>query len=197
MNRLKLLSLCLLAGILGVKAQVGYQIALLNSATGEARANETVSIVVSLTNNEGEEILNETRQATTNDFGVLSLSIGNANTFANADLSKMPFFIEASADGVMIGKSQILSVPVAEVAKRLAAIDKELIVGTWTTGSITLSFNSDGTGKGSYPDKNETWTFTYELEGKTIYMYDNDNYLSWVRYFNGSIFDEKRKYSKQ
>lgn len=202
MKRLYLLSLCLLVGILGAKAQVGYQIALLNSATGEARANETVSVVVSLTNNAGEEILNETKQATTNDFGVLSLSIGNAKTFANADLSKMPFFIEVSADGVMIGKSQILSVPLAEVAKILAPVDKEMIVGTWIYGddghTNTIVFNEDNTGYASYYKANGIDYFSYEIEGNSVYVYTSDE-LEVYRFFNGALYDvyPGHKWTKQ
>lgn len=67
------------------QAQIGYQIALLNTATGEARANETVNVSVSLSNNEGQVFYSETKSATTNDFGVLSLSIGNADTFKDVD----------------------------------------------------------------------------------------------------------------
>lgn len=203
MKRLCLLSLCLLVGILGAKAQVGYQIALLNSATGEARANETVSVVVSLTNNAGEEILNETKQATTNDFGVLSLSIGDANTFVNADLTKMPFFIEVSADGVMIGKSQILSVPVAEVTKRLAPIDKKLIVGTWSLTNdyghtSTIVFNEDNTGYQTYYKDDGITYFSYEIEGNSVYAYSSDG-LEVYRFFNGALYEvyPDKKWTKQ
>lgn len=132
MKKLKLLLLCLVAIAIGTKAQIGYQISLLNTATGEPRANETVTVSVTLSNNEGESFYSETKSATTNDFGVLSLSIGNADTFANVDFSKMPFFIEVTANGVMIGKSQILSVPVAEYAKRTGDLTKEMLVGTWS-----------------------------------------------------------------
>ena len=149
-----LLLLCLVTVVMGTKAQIGYQISLLNTATGEPRANETVTVSVSLSNNANEVFYTETKSATTNDFGVLSLSIGNADMFANVDLSKMPFFIEVTANGVMIGKSQMLSVPVAEVAKQLAPIDKNLIVGSWkfeATGNkpsfwgAYYTFNENGT----------------------------------------------------
>ena len=134
MKTLRFLWLSLLAVVLGTtgaQAQIGYQISLLNTATGEARANEKVVVTVTLSNNAGEAFYSETKQATTNDFGVLSLSIGNADTFANVDFSKMPFYIEVSANGVNIGKSQILSVPVAEYAKRTGELTKEMLVGTW------------------------------------------------------------------
>ena len=137
--------LFILTSIHVAKAQIGYQVSLLNTATGEARANETVTVTVSLSNSAGEIFYNETKQSTTNDFGVLSLTVGNADTFKNVDLTKMPFYIEVTANGVMIGKSQMLSVPVAEVAKQVAPLDKSLIVGTiWKLDPYTLTFKEDG-----------------------------------------------------
>lgn len=188
MKKLTLTMLCLLASIMCAKAQIGYQVSLLNTATGEPRANETVTVTVSLSNSEGKVFYSETKSATTNDFGVLSLSIGNADTFKNVDLTKMPFYIEATANGVMIGKSQILNVPTAEVAKRFApAIDINELVGTWKAtayyggfegnfvsyGERSLSFSANGTGVftenswlGSF-----TRNFEYTCEGNHIYIY--------------------------
>ena len=172
--RFLLLLLAVGMGFVGAQAQIGYQIALLNTATGEARANETVTVTVSLSNNAGEEFYSETKSATTNDFGLLSLSIGNADTFKEVDLSKMPFFIEVSANGVMIGKSQMLSVPVAEVAKRIAPIDKSLIVGTWVPNSSSFGdsryiFYDDG--KVKHQSDYENITGEYLIEGNNIFIY--------------------------
>ena len=74
MKALRLLALLFLVGMgcVGAKAQIGYQVSLLNSATGEARANEKVTVNISLSNSEGGVFYNETKQATTNDFGVLN-----------------------------------------------------------------------------------------------------------------------------
>ena len=207
MKKVKLILLCLVTSIMGAKAQMGYQISLLNTATGEPRANETVTVSVSLSNNANEVFYSETKSATTNDFGVLSLSIGNADTFKDVDLSKMPFFIEVTANGVMIGKSQMLSVPVAEVAKRIVPIDKQLIVGTWSRNSnggvTTLVFYEDGTiteanyevYQGNVSDRG-SYSGTYEIEGNNIYTYmfggahvDVPNKTVWrtYRYKDGII----------
>ncbi len=176
MKIVSLLLLCMLASIVGVKAQIGYQISLLNTATGEPRANETVTVSVSLSNNANEVFYSETKSATTNDFGVLSLSIGNADTFKSVDLSKMPFFIEVTANGVSIGKSQILSVPVAEVAKDLVSIDKSEIVGTWSSdydGEFRVYiFKDDGqytTYQKGY--ENDPSNGFYEISGRNIYVH--------------------------
>ena len=185
MNRVNFFLLFLLINILGAKAQIGYQISLLNTATGEPRANETVTVSVSLSNSSNEVFYSETKSATTNDFGVLSLSIGNADTFKDVDLTKMPFYIEVTANGVMIGKSQILNVPVAEVAKQLVPIDKKLIVGTWIWEktshkpdyeSVSYSFNDNGTVSFNGSERYSTNTYTtagnlsYKIFGNMILL---------------------------
>lgn len=142
---------------LGMRAQIGYQVSLLNSATGEPRANETVSVTVAITNSNDEQIFSSTQSVTTNDFGVLSLQIGNSTTFDNVDWSKLPMFISATVDGVMVGKSQILNVPVAEAAKQLVGVPLDSICRSWSGSTtydgpvtLTLTLNQNMTGTLSY-----------------------------------------------
>lgn len=115
-------------------AQIGYQVSLLNSATGEPRVAETVNVEVTLSNSEGGIICTEKKTETTNDFGILSLVIGNQNTFANVDWTKLPFFVSVSVDGKLVGKTQILTVPVAEYAKKTGVLTKEMLCGRKWTG---------------------------------------------------------------
>ncbi len=207
MKKLKIILLILIVGMsaIGAKAQIGYQIALLNTATGEPRINETVTVSVSLSNNAGEVFYSETKSATTNDFGILSLSVGNADTFKDVDLTKMPFFIEVSANGVMIGKSQMLSVPVSEVAKRMAPIDKKLIVGThyvyydteeeeWSRNVITFNNDNTGTIQWQYKEDNDIYkgdirSFTYGIDGNRIYLFrDGKGAIQALVYYNGKLY---------
>ena len=153
-------------------AQIGYQISLLNTATGEPRANETVNVTATITDSAGGVIYTGTQSVTSNDFGVLSLTVGNVDTFSSLDLQehRLPFFIEVSANGAMIGKSQILSVPVAEVAKKLEpGIKMEDVVGTYTIQqgddhTYTISLNYDGTGYCSLGES----TGTLNLDRKSV-----------------------------
>lgn len=108
-------------------AQIGYQVSLLNTATGEPRANEKVSCVIELKNSEGTVICSETKSATSNDFGVISLTVGNEKTFENMDWSKLPFFVSVTIGGKLIGQSQVLTVPVAEYAKKTGTLTYENI----------------------------------------------------------------------
>ena len=165
------------------QAQIGYQVSLLNTATGEPRANVTVNAQVTITDSQDNTIYTGSQQATTNDFGVLSLAVGNASTFANADTGKMPFFISVSVDGTLIGRSQILNVPVAEVANRVkSSFTKEDLVGTWkytsrwSNGSLTFNTDImtlyteqiDGLG---IPYEQHTTEYTYKIEGDWIIGY--------------------------
>jgi hypothetical protein len=166
MKKTIILSIFLLLHFMNANAQFGYQISLLDASTGEPRANETVTVSISLSNSANEVFYSESKSSTTNDFGILSLTIGNADTFKNVDLSKMPFFVEVSANNVMIGKSQILSVPLAEVAKRIVPMDKQSIIGTWyntADNSYFYTINSDGTI--NYTASSTVYTGNYIIYG--------------------------------
>ena len=183
--------LCILLAVPQItKAQIGYQVSLLNTATGKPQANKTVNVNIAITNAENEVVHTEIQTATTNDFGILSLSVGNEDTFKNADWNKLPFYISVSADGTLIGKSQILTVPVAEYAKTAGPVlTKEMLVGTWKWGFSyvypsggytyeykTYTFNSDGTGVkniSNHYDRPYTNSvpFTYDIINRYIYLY--------------------------
>lgn len=135
---------CLFIFLVNVQAsaQIGYQVSLLNSATGEPRVHATVNAQVALTNSLDEVILTESKAVTSNDFGVLSFTIGDENTLKEVDWNKLPFYISVKVDGVLIGKSQVLSVPVAEYAKQAGpVVTKDVLVGKkW----VSKQFNYEG-----------------------------------------------------
>lgn len=155
-------------------AQIGYQVAVVDQATGEPKANTAVSITVTITDNAGSVIESSSQSATTNDFGVISLQIGNESTFANTDWTKLPLWISATVDGVSLGKTQILTVPVAEHAKHTGELTPEILAGTWrhsTAGdTITITFTSDGAFTWVYSEKGYTQTArgTYEIDGNFV-----------------------------
>ena len=180
-----------------MQAQIGYQVSLLNSATGEPRANVSVEAEVTITNSDDEEIYKGTQRATSNDFGVIQLTVGNQSTFKDVDWSKLPFFIEVSVDGTVIGKSQILTVPIAEAAKYLApGIDIDDLVGTWSYYSsrndyvYSLTFRSDFSGTFNVEDREEQ--FTYEIEGKNLMIYYSDR-MSILRYYKGKFYTDSEE----
>ena len=159
-------------------AQIGYQVSLLDQATGAPRVNEYVTVKIDLTDNAGSVICSETHSATTNEFGIISVTIGDADTFARMDWSRLPLWISATVEGVVIGKSQVLNVPVAEYAKRTGLLTKEKLCSkSWTCstyyddGTITLTFSQSGTATyyNSYRQSSES--FSYEIDGNTVILY--------------------------
>ena len=191
MRRIKLMLAMFVMGImypLVSFAQIGYQVSLLNASTGEPRANVSVEAEVTITNSDDEEIYKGTQRATSNDFGVIQLTVGNQSTFKDVDWSKLPFFIEVSVDGTVIGKSQILTVPIAEAAKYLApGIDIDDIVGTWNNGSTTFYNNGTGVYVEKYDGGEWRTTFTYEIEGKNVYIC-GEEHSGIYHYKNGVLY---------
>ena len=196
MRRIKLMLAMFVMGImypLVSFAQIGYQVSLLNASTGEPRANVSVEAEVTITNSDDEEIYKGTQRATSNDFGVIQLTVGNQSTFKDVNWNKLPFFIEVSVDGTVIGKSQILTVPIAEAAKYLApGIDIDDLVGTWSWKSYygevySFTFRRDFSGTLNAKDGEEQ--FTYEIEGKNLMIYYSDR-MSRLRYHKGKIYDD-------
>lgn len=172
-------------------AQIGYQVSLLNTATGEPQANKTVNVNISITNAENEIVYTEIQTATTNDFGILSLSVGKEDTFKDADWNKLPFYIAATVNGTLIGKSQILTVPVAEYAKTAGTVlTKEMLVGKWGYNATYTThegvpydvycyiiFNEDGTG--FCTDGEYSYSIFWEIINSHIYLYrpTSDDYI--------------------
>ena len=181
MNTYKYILVLLLVAMPSIAtfAQIGYQVSLLNSATGQPRAGETVTVDIKLTNCENTEVYTTRQKATSNDFGVLSLSVGDAQTFENLDWNKLPLYIEVSIDGVLIAKSQVLSVPVAEYAKKSGfVLTKELLISKkWCASeynsTTTLTFHEDGTW---------TNTSTYNDDGDILSSSSSGSY-----YINNNI----------
>ena len=196
MRRIKLMLAMFVMGImypLVSFAQIGYQVSLLNASTGEPRANVLVEAEVTITNSDDEEIYKGTQRATSNDLGVVQLKVGNQGTFKDVNWNKLPFFIEVSVDGTVIGKSQILTVPIAEAAKYLApGIDIDDLVGTWSWKSYygevySFTFRRDFSGTLNAKDGEEQ--FTYEIEGKNLMIYYSDR-MSRLRYHKGKIYSD-------
>ncbi|MBD5356932.1 MAG: hypothetical protein HDR88_08025 [Bacteroides sp.] len=179
--RVKVLAMLLFFSV-SASAQIGYQVSLLNTATGEPRANESVNVTVKITDSAGNVVCEETKREVTNDFGVLSMTVGSQDTFTNTDWSKLPLFIEATVDGRLIGRSQILSVPVAEHAKHVGVLTKDLLCSkVWTKYNETYEFNLDNTFTRKYYSSDNTISTIkekyYIQDNMVILMHpDHDEY---------------------
>ncbi|MBD5261648.1 MAG: hypothetical protein HDS38_05900 [Bacteroides sp.] len=183
MKRFYLMLLSCIALSSYVSAQIGYQVSLLNNATGEPRANERVTVTVKITDSEGKTVCDETKNETSNDFGVISMSVGDSDTFANADWSKLPFFIEASVDGRLLGKSQLLSVSVAEHANHTGSLTADILCSKeWIhrysngeyDGHFSYKFNRDGTclfTKSNSSGTHVSYHESYFIDGNDVIIY--------------------------
>ena len=165
MKQYILAAVAVLAGAFGASAQIGYQVAVVDQTTGEPKVNASVSVTVTITDNAGAEITKTTQSATTNDFGVVSLQIGNESTFADTDWSKLPLWISATVDGVSLGKTQILTVPVAAHAMHTGQLTAKKLAGRWHHDSCIITFSSSGTYTESWTDMGETLRGRYEIDG--------------------------------
>jgi len=180
---------------IATKAQIGYQVALLNTATGEPRANVTVSVDVALKGADGKTIFSQTQSATSNDLGLLSLSIGNANMFDNVDWNTvLPLSVSVKADGVLVAESQVLTVPVAEYAKKAGyQVTMDDFKGTWyyecENEKAILTITDKEIVRYDYSFYDESWhvfgTYTYailELFGNHLYASLGDDSAVEIRF---------------
>ena len=161
------------------KAQIGYQVTVLDNASGEPRANESITATISISDAAGGTICSDVKTATTDEFGVLSLEVGNSGTFANVDWNKLPLYISATVDGVMIGRTQVLSVPVAEHAKHSGKLTKEILCNvSWTcksiAGSKRISFSSSGSY--SWSSGNYSGGGRYQICGNAVVCKESDGH---------------------
>ncbi len=196
---MRLFTIAAIASALSANAQIGYQVSLLDNATGEPRADETVTVEIAITDSKGKTLCSERKSATTNDFGVLSLTVGNSSTFTDADWSALPFFISATVDGTLIGRSQILNVPVAEYAKQTGVLTKEILKSkTWyqygykgryyTFSDDTVTFHEiDDYGHNS-------WKYKYQIDGNNVFMIKSVSIFELFIYSDNKLFNLYHNY---
>lgn len=167
-------------------AQIGYQVTVFDQVKMEPKANQEVTATVTITDNAGTQIASQTYTGTTDEFGILSMTVGNADTFDKTKWDNLPLWISASVDGITLSKTQILNVPVAEYAKRTGSLTVDILCSkTWRyiynsgsdTETYTLSFRKDGTGIYKFVDSLGgvfTYSFIYSIDGNTV-VWGNDS----------------------
>jgi len=158
-----------------------------------------VSAEVTITDSQNDVVCSETQSVTSNDFGILSFTVGNADTFKEVAIGRLPLFISVTVDDVLIGKSQILSVPVAEVASTLKSdFTLDELCQTWKVyerkpeGYLTFYKNGSCSYRAYYSgelSEKDSGEGTYEIEGNNIYVWvDGHTYVTTWRFKNGNIF---------
>ncbi len=196
---MRLFTIAAIASALSANAQIGYQVSLLDNATGEPRADETVTVEIAITDSNGKAICSERKSATTNDFGVLSLTVGNSSTFTDADWSALPFFISATVDGTLIGRSQILNVPVAEYAKQTGVLTKEILKSkTWYQNGYKdryYTFSDDTVTFHEIDDyEHNSWKHKYQIDGNNVFMIESVSIFELFIYSDNKLFNVNNGY---
>ena len=195
----RLFTIAAIASALSANAQIGYQVSLLDNATGEPRADETVTVEIAITDSNGKAICSERKSAITNDFGVLSLTVGNSSTFTDADWSALPFFISATIDGTLIGRSQILNVPVAEYAKQTGVLTKEILKSkTWYQNGYKdryYTFSDDTVTFHEIDDyEHNSWKHKYQIDGNNVFMIESVSIFELFIYSDNKLFNVNNGY---
>ena len=195
----RLFIIAAIASALSANAQIGYQVSLLDNATGEPRADETVTVEIAITDSNGKTLCSERKSATTNDFGVLSLTVGNSSTFTDADWSALPFFISATVDGTLIGRSQILNVPVAEYAKQTGVLTKEILKSkTWYQNGYKdryYTFSDDTVTFHEIDDyEHNSWKYKYQIDGNNVFMIKSVSIFELFIYSDNKLFNLYHNY---
>ncbi len=196
---MRLFTIAAIASALSANAQIGYQVSLLDNATGEPRADETVTVEIAITDSNGKAICSERKSAMTNDFGVLSLTVGNSSTFTDADWSALPFFISATVDGTLIGRSQILNVPVAEYAKQTGVLTKEILKSkTWYQNGYKdryYTFSDDTVTFHEIDDyEHNSWKHKYQIDGNNVFMIESVSIFELFIYSDNKLFNVNHGY---
>lgn len=181
MKQLFILLTMLLA--FSTSAQVGYQVSLLDTKSGEPRANEKTTVLVKISDSKGNIICNETQSVTSDAFGVLSLTVGNETTFSNVDWNNLPLSISASVDGILIGSSSVLNVPVAEYAKATGVLTMEMLVGRTISMYEDCSMTFASNGIVTYVNPYKTERYQFEIDGNNVYVYRDYNF-GWVFHYS-------------
>lgn len=130
--------------------------AIYRDVSGNIQANKSVVLIVSIIQGtiDGTEIFTETHSVKTNDFGLITISVGTGNPtdFQLIDWSNGPFFIKVNVNGTEMGVSQLLSVPFALFAQSVESTDdedadptNEIQILSLTENILTLSLNGTQT----------------------------------------------------
>ncbi len=140
-----------------------YQAAIRDN-NGNLYSNKSVNLRFSILQNdiEGESVYSELWQTTTNDFGVLTLEIGNGTpefgVFSEIDWSEGSYFLkseidlDASGNYTLSGTTQLLSVPFAMYAEHAGKGETDLNAMLQRIKRLEASSGSGGGGAGTNVD---------------------------------------------
>ncbi len=106
--------------------QFKYQ-AVLRDASGNIIANQQKQVVIDILQGSatGQSVFSETHDVVTSAQGIINLNIGSANSTGIADINwnSNAYYIRITVGGVVMGTSQLVSVPYALNARTVSTFD--------------------------------------------------------------------------
>jgi len=142
--------------------------AVARNSNGDIIADENVNFTISILHGaiDGTIVYSETHSVTTNQFGLVTLQIGNGtnytNNFSEVEWDQGMFFIEVKLNDIFMGTTQLLSVPYAKFADKagnsFSGDYNDLI-------NLPTSFDDED----SNPS-NELQHFSVSMEGDTLFL---------------------------
>jgi len=102
--------------VIGQAPQAFNYQAILRNSDGTVKANETVSLQISIVDNNSTSVYLEIHNTQTNDLGLVNLIVGEGVTsddLSSVDWASGPYFLNITVNGVSLGSSPLLSVPYA------------------------------------------------------------------------------------
>jgi hypothetical protein len=188
-NNTIILSWLFLLAALGLRAQstpqgIQYQ-ASIRDNDGEVIMNQNISLQFAIrqgTSN-GTAVYTETHSATTSEFGLVNLTVGQGttgNNFSAIDWSAGPYFLEISLDlaggssYTSMGTTQLLSVPYALYAEKSGTLPSG-----GTSGQV---LSTDGAGNYTWVNDKEGATLPNHpgIDGQVLSVDGNGQYI-WVQ----------------
>ncbi|MFN2396827.1 MAG: phage tail protein [Bacteroidales bacterium] len=110
--------------------------AVLRNDLGEPMISEEVTLVVSILKGsaEGSVVFSETHNTTTNEMGLVNIRIGTVESLETVNWNDDNYFIQVNVNGVLMGTTQLLSVPYALHAN--TADETDPVFGNSTAAGI-------------------------------------------------------------
>jgi len=130
--------------------------AILRNSDGTVKANETVSLQISLIDDNGSSAYMEIHNTQTNQLGLVNVTIGQGTTtddLSEVDWSTGPYFIDIMINGEHMGSSPLLSVPYALYAETASTFtETDPAFSGWDKSSGISITENQITDIGSYID---------------------------------------------
>jgi len=120
------------SGIIAQTPQMFKYQAVLRDSEGNIMADETVTIDIAILHSDLSTVAYSESHVgiVTTELGLMNLNIGSEGDLSVVDWSADDYFFELAVNGIVMGTSQILSVPYALLSKNVENIDYSQITNT-------------------------------------------------------------------